>query len=40
LVAKNTSRKNTDVTTIAAAFTHQASRALSPSASSSTPITT
>jgi len=40
LVAKNASMKNSDVTTIAAAFTHQARREPSATVSSSTPITT
>jgi hypothetical protein len=40
LVAKNTSTKNSEVTTIAAAFTHQAKRDESPSASNSTQMTT
>jgi hypothetical protein len=40
LVAKNTSTKNSDVTTITLAFTHQAKRDESPSVSSSTHMTT
>jgi hypothetical protein len=40
LVAKNTSTKNTEVMTIAAAFTHQAKREVRPMVSNSTPMTT
>jgi len=40
LVAKNASTKNTEVTTTAAAFTHQEKREPSPIASRSTPSTT
>ena len=40
LIAKKAAMKNTEVTTIAAAFTHQENLDVSPMPSSRTPITT